>query len=68
MAKNVEAIRTWVATNRPDVREEIDSILDESSPDGSQAGLLLLITVAFEAGREFQREHPEAPVGPLAYL
>lgn len=49
MARNVEAIRTWVRLNRPDMIESMDRVIDK----GDNAHILLMAT-AFEAGRMFQ--------------
>ncbi len=53
MAPNEKAIRKWIEDNRPDMKSQIDSIM------GTQ-GLFFVASMAFEAGRDFQRANPNA--------
>ncbi|MFA5188526.1 MAG: hypothetical protein WC460_04150 [Patescibacteria group bacterium] len=64
-AKNMEAIRKWVRENRPGLSREMDRILDSDKEQGP--GMLSLLAIGFEAGRAFQKEHPNAPDGAEAY-
>jgi hypothetical protein len=58
--KNVQAVLDWVGTNRPDCLVSVKKMVDND-------GFWLLMAFGFEAGREFQKENPEAPMGPEAY-
>ena len=58
MAINEQAIRTWIATNRPDLKAYmIDSIMENE-------GVFGMMAMAFEAGRTFQKLNPEADEFP----
>ncbi len=58
MAPNEKAIRKWVADHRPDLQSQIDSLVE------SQAAFAIM-SMAFEAGRDFQRANPEKCLGYL---
>jgi hypothetical protein len=59
MAPNEAAIRKWIKDNRPDLpQHQIDGIMDNP-------GVFGMMSMAFEAGREFQIRNPEAEPGPL---
>ena len=60
MPRNLQAILDWVEKNRPDCLAQVTGLIDQDAA-------ILLMTMAFEAGREFQRENPTAPVGPEVY-
>jgi hypothetical protein len=59
-ARNVTAIKRWVAENRPDMVSQIDQIVNDIGPRG--AAFTLLMATSFEAGRMFQATevaHPD---------
>jgi hypothetical protein len=51
LAPNVEAILNWVDTNRPDCSEMVRQLI-------RQDAIILLMAIAFSAGRTYQNEHP----------
>jgi len=53
--KNLQAIGDWVRKNRPDL---VGYLPMAETNDA----MLLLLTVGFEAGRQFQCEHPQWPL------
>lgn len=57
---NLVAIRKWVNTNRPDLSYQLDGIAQADA-------LILLMTIGFEAGRQFQVEHPNIPLNEPMY-
>jgi hypothetical protein len=59
-AKNVVAIRKWLAAHRPDVLETFDGIMAEEEAGNSKArAMFAFIAIGFAAGREYQRENPK---------
>ena len=60
-AKNLQAILEWVKKNRPDCLEYVEQLVTSDGP-------ILLMTMAFEAGRTFQKKNPKAPMDGSAYL
>jgi hypothetical protein len=61
MAPNEKAIRKWIQDNRPDLNNQIDGIMENQ-------GLFFIASMAFEAGRDFQRANPAAPGKALPEL
>lgn len=61
LPKNAQAIKDWIIKNRPDIAPMVDTYM-------SQDAFILLLTIGFEAGREFQNNNPTLPLGPSAYL
>lgn len=59
--KNLQAIRDWVSKNRPDCSHYLPAIEQDNA-------MILLMTMAFEAGRTFQKKNPKAPMGGAAYI
>jgi hypothetical protein len=57
-AKNQQAIIDWCRANRPDCASDVEKIVDGAGGDGP----ILLMTLAFEAGRKFQTENPTMPL------
>lgn len=53
--KNLQAIGDWVRKNRPDLVQHLP--LAETND-----AMLLLLTVGFEAGRQFQHDNPSMPL------
>lgn len=62
MDKRSEAIAKWLSENRPELMKFL--------PDVEKNDVaLMLLTVGFEAGRQFQKENPEFPLNsPHLYL
>jgi hypothetical protein len=61
MNKRDQAIMAWVRVHRADLLEHFERIIDDgASGDPRAAGLYLILTVAFEAGRQFQADDPGA--------
>jgi hypothetical protein len=59
---NFQAILDWCEKHRPDL---YPVVLAEKNNDG----FILLMTVGFESGRQFQHTHPEFPLDqPHLYL
>lgn len=59
-AKNVKAIRKWVAEHRPDVMGSIEEILrGEAAGRQPGTGMFFLLAIGFAAGRKYQRENPD---------
>lgn len=54
--KNLQAILDWCQKNRPDLHAVVEA---EKNNDG----FILLMTVGFEAGRQFQIDNPNHPIG-----
>lgn len=62
--KNIEAILKYVREKRPDCRGQIDRILElERAKEKAGTAALLLLVIGFEAGREFQKDNPNVPLG-----
>lgn len=59
-AKNLQAIIDWCKAKRPDCVAHVEKIGDGAGGDGP----ILLMCIAFEAGRKFQHDHPDAELGP----
>lgn len=57
---NLAAIRKWVNTNRPDLLPQFNYLVS------MDAGILLM-TIGFEAGRQFQVENPKLPLNEPMY-
>ncbi|MBU1179990.1 hypothetical protein KJ885_03530 [Patescibacteria group bacterium] len=71
MAKNFDAIKKWVEKNRPDLMQQLSPIFDGTAQRKTTDAFILLLSVGFEAGRQFQIDNPDAPSGknsPLAYI
>lgn len=60
-AKNLQAILDWVEKNRPDCLKHVEQLVNND-------GFILIMTMAFEAGRTFQKANPKAPMGSAAYI
>ena len=61
--KNVQAIRDWYA-DRPDDLDNFDRLLELSMAGDAVAGSLLALALhGFEAGRVFECENPDIPLG-----
>lgn len=59
-APNRQAVLDWVQANRPDCWEYFCDIMEPDGPnDAHRDALLLLITIGFAAGRQYQIDHPE---------
>ena len=59
-APNLQAVLDWVRANRPDVLAQFEEIArPDTRPDPRRDGFLFLITVGFQAGRQYQVDHPE---------
>ena len=61
MPKNLQAILDWFAKNRKDIPQATIMQLVK------QDAFILMCTASFEAGRQFQKDHPEIE-GPGGYL
>lgn len=57
---NLEAIRKWVNTNRPDITSQFNVLAQNDAA-------ILLMTIGFEAGRQFQVDNPKIPLNEPAY-
>ena len=53
--KNLQAIGDWVRKHRPDLAGYLPMAETNDA-------MLLLLTVGFEAGRQFQHDHPQWPL------
>jgi hypothetical protein len=58
MAPNLQAVLDWVKANRPDCLAQFESICT-NDPGGHGHAFLFLITIGFQAGRQYQIDHPE---------
>lgn len=61
-APNLAAILDWVERRRPDMLHQFREIIasERRSPgQGNAAAMMLLMTVGFQAGRQYQIDHPE---------
>ena len=63
MNKRDQYIKDWVKKNRPDLSFEV-----HLEPALENQAIGSLIAIAFEAGREFQKDNPKAEFSPVAYL
>ena len=62
MPKNLEAIAAWVHKHRPDLVSYLPMIENNNS-------ISLLLTIGFEAGRQFQKDNEHMPLNrPDLYL
>jgi hypothetical protein len=60
--KNIQAIIDWVTEHRPDLVNYFPLVQ-------SNDAMILLLSVGFEAGRQFQKNNPEFPLDqPTLYL
>ena len=60
--KNLQAVLDWCETHRPDLKPVIEA-------ERNNDGFILLMTVGFEAGRQFQASNPTFPLNqPHLYL
>lgn len=62
--RNVQAVFKWLRAHRPDLLPNYEDIFDLNRPSTSMLtnhydALAALVLQGFEAGRDFQREHPE---------
>lgn len=55
--KNLQAILDWCAQHRPDLGAVVEA---EKNNDA----FIMLLTVGFEAGRQFQHDHPTEALYP----
>ncbi len=61
--KNFQAVLDWCEKHRPDLKPKIECWKDADS------GVVLLLSVGFEAGRQFQHDNPDLPLDqPHLYL
>lgn len=61
-APNLQAILDWCRENKPDSVAYIEQAmeLDRRTPgDGPGSAMLLLLALGFQAGRQYQIDHPE---------
>lgn len=67
--KNVEAVRTWLRENTgPENAAIFDRILAEDQRNvGVATAMVGLALQGFEAGREFQKAHPDVESG-IGYI
>jgi hypothetical protein len=56
---NIKAILDWCDEFRPELRPVVWDQRNNS-------GFILMMTIGFEAGRRFQKERPEFPIGAEA--
>jgi hypothetical protein len=62
MPKNAQAIKDWIVKNRPDLALNVDMYLQQDA-------FILLLSIGFEAGRQFQVDNPNLPLNsPSAYM
>ena len=61
--KNVQAVLDWYRKHRPDMLPKIEQIVSSTHTEGFMAAALALLLQGFEAGREFEQEHPEIESG-----
>lgn len=57
---NLVAIRTWVEKNRPDLILHLEGVIQSDA-------CILLMTMGFEAGRQFQSDNPKIPLNEPMY-
>lgn len=67
-AKNITFIRSWLTANRPNELDGFGAIMTLKSVDPTIEALFSFMMIGFEAGRAFQKENPDSPDGPSAYL
>ena len=67
MARWVKEMLKWVEENRPHELNTFKQVLDNDSMASNAAinGIILMAHVGFEAGRQFQHENPDVPLGPI---
>ncbi len=59
-AKNVKAIREWLAEHRPDVSPMFERIMKgEAEGNDQMRAIFAFMAMAFAAGREYQRANPK---------
>jgi hypothetical protein len=63
MNKRDQAIVDWVKKNRPDLNINVHIM-----PAFDNQGLSCLMSMAFEAGRVFQKANPKLEMSPHVYL
>lgn len=57
--ENIEAIINWVKKNRPDCLDSVEGFLAlEDTGDDKGRAMVFLMAIGFQAGREYQHEHP----------
>jgi hypothetical protein len=62
--KNVRAVIDWYKKHRPDMVQSVESMFDVRHATNKTIETLVGISLqSFEAGREFQKEHPEIESG-----
>lgn len=65
--KNVAAIIAWYEKNVPQRAALVASLFAENRPGSREETLVALVLQGFEAGRVFEREHPDVVAG-VGYL
>lgn len=71
MNKRDAAILAWIEKNRPDCVKSIKEIFDlytRKPHDDRPQGLMLIMYLAFEGGRQFQRDTGAELGNPNVYL
>jgi hypothetical protein len=62
--KNIEAILKYIREKRSDCLPQVRRILElDKAREKTGTAALLLLVLGFEAGREFQKDNPEMPLG-----
>lgn len=62
--KNVLAVIDWYKKHRPDMVPSIESMFNERHVSSGTIQAVVAVSLqSFEAGREFQKEHPEIESG-----
>lgn len=66
--KNVQAVLDWYDKNMPDQTRHVQNLLEKEATGNVMAQMCVaLLLQGFEAGREFERAHPEVQSG-IGYL
>lgn len=61
--RNVQAMLDWCKEHRPDCLDQIEMISHGAGGDAA----ILLLSIGFESGREFQKDNPSIPLGGGAH-
>jgi hypothetical protein len=62
--KNVAAVLAWIREHRPDLTPQYNQIFSlRIPPDSRMEAFAGLVLMGFEAGRVFEREHPDVESG-----
>jgi hypothetical protein len=62
--KNVKAVLDWYKERRPDMLDTVSLLFNlHTPPSPLQEAMTTMLLQGFEAGRKFEKEHPEVESG-----